>query len=431
MTIAGDRELPTNTPLWASIRAPVRRSELALRSDVDVCVVGAGISGMSAAYELALRGKRVLVLDDGPIGGGATGRSSAHLSTALDAGVASLVEERGLLAATLAVESHEAAIDRIELISAGEQFECDFERVDGYLIRGEQDDTDRLRNELRALERVGAKVATCAQAPILGFDSGACVRFARQAVFHPMRYLVGLTRAIENNGGRIVTGVRVTEIQDGERPLLRTDDGRQVRCSLAVVATNRPASSLVGASFKRAASRTYCLAFIAPEALVAPALFWDTDRPYHYLRVAPSVRRDGSEVLIAGGEDHASTSHELVEGHFDALERWTRRRFPMCREVFARWTGEVTEPVDGLAYIGLVPNKERVMVISGDSGHGLTHGVIGGMLAHAVYNHQSHPWLDIYAPARGLNRSSGVFGVLADRVTRPSPQSSGSPSRAR
>lgn len=264
---------------------------------------------------------------------------------------------------------------------------------------------------MRALERVGAKVSSCPQAPILGFNSGACIRFSRQAVFHPMRYLVGLTRAIENNGSRIVTGVRVADIQDGERPLIRTDDGRQVRCSLAVVATNRPATALIGASFQQTASRTYCLAFVAPEALVAPALFWDTDRPYHYLRVAPSVRRDGSEVLIAGGEDHPSGSRELAEGRFDALERWTRERFPMCREVLARWTGEVTEPVDGLAYIGLVPGRERVMVISGDSGHGLTHGVIGGMLAHSVFNRQSHPWLDIYAPVRGAHASSGVYGL--------------------
>lgn len=429
MATASDRSLPSNTPLWAAIRAPVRRSELPPRSEVDVCVIGAGMAGMSAAYELSLRGKRVLVVDDGPIGAGATSRSSAHLSSMLPAGVSTLVEERGLLAATLAVESHEAAIDRVELISAGEQFDCDFERVDGYLIRGEQDRSSRLRDELKALERVGAHASSCPQAPILGYDSGSCIRFARQAVFHPMRYLIGLTRAIEFSGGRIVTGVRVAEIEDGDRPVVRTDDGRKVHCSLAIVATHRPASSLTGVALRQGASRTCCMAFVAPEALIAPALFWDTDGPSHYLRVAPSIRRDGSEVLIAGGEDHAYDARELVEGHFDALERWTRERFPMCREVLARWTGEVNEPVGGLAYIGLAPGRERIMVISGDASHGLTHGVIGGMLAPAVYNGQSHPWLETYAPKRGVRAHADDI-VASSRPSWTGSRSTGVPSGA-
>ena len=103
-------------------------------TQADVCIVGAGIAGMSAAYMLARAGKRVLVLDDGPIGGGETSHTTAHLSNAFDDRYYEVERILGADAARLVADSHSRAIDEIERIVRAENIACQFERVDGYLF---------------------------------------------------------------------------------------------------------------------------------------------------------------------------------------------------------------------------------------------------------------------------------------------------------
>src|SRR6476661_3266580 len=100
----------------------------------NVCIVGAGIAGMTTAYQLARAGRAVIVIDDGQIGGGETGRTTAHLTAALDDRYYGIEKLHGLDGARLAAESHTAAITRIESIASLEDIDCDFERLDGYLF---------------------------------------------------------------------------------------------------------------------------------------------------------------------------------------------------------------------------------------------------------------------------------------------------------
>jgi glycine/D-amino acid oxidase-like deaminating enzyme len=96
-------EMPGAPPLSRDVRA-------------DVCVVGAGIAGLTTAYMLAKASRSVVVLDDGPLAGGETCRTTAHLATALDHRFLELERLHGENGARLAAESHRAAIDRVESI---------------------------------------------------------------------------------------------------------------------------------------------------------------------------------------------------------------------------------------------------------------------------------------------------------------------------
>lgn len=112
--------------------------------ETDVCVIGAGIVGLTTAYLLVQDDKSVVVLDDGPVAGGATGRTSAHLSTALDDHYYEIERLHGTDGARLAAQSHKVAIDTIESIISSENIDCDFSRVDGYLFAA----PDRPQHEL-------------------------------------------------------------------------------------------------------------------------------------------------------------------------------------------------------------------------------------------------------------------------------------------
>ena len=179
----------TVSPWFPTVEMP---STAALNQDisVDVCVVGAGISGLTAAYLLAREGKKVVVLDDGPIGAGETGRTTAHIVNALDDRYYELERLHGTRGIRLAAESHTAAIDKVEEIVGNEKIDCDFTRLDGYLYEPKNGDVKDLERERDACVRAGLKVEMVPRAPA-PFDTGPALKFPRQAQFHPLKYLRG------------------------------------------------------------------------------------------------------------------------------------------------------------------------------------------------------------------------------------------------
>jgi hypothetical protein len=99
-------ELPPTSALTSNIAA-------------DVCIVGAGISGLTTAYLLSREGLKVVVIDDGPLCGGDTGRTTAHLANEIDDSYQEIESLHGREGARLAAESHTAAIDLIERLATG------------------------------------------------------------------------------------------------------------------------------------------------------------------------------------------------------------------------------------------------------------------------------------------------------------------------
>jgi glycine/D-amino acid oxidase-like deaminating enzyme/nitrite reductase/ring-hydroxylating ferredoxin subunit len=385
--------------IWMATAEESQSAPLSENVDADVCIVGAGIAGMTTAYFLARAGKAVIVLDDGRIGGGMTERTTAHLSNAIDDRYFEIEHLHGEKGALLAAESHTVAIDRIEAIVAAEGIDCDFERLDGYLFVPPGDSKDLLERELKAAHRAGLpNVEQVGRAPIAGFDTGICLRFPEQAQFHPLKYLAGLKRAIERDGGRIFTGTHAGKIVGGVNARVETSSGFAVTADAIVIATNTPINDIVTIHTKQASYTTYVIGARIPRGSVTRALYWDTADPYHYVRVQSS---DEYDLLLVGGEDHKSGQADDGEQRYAHLEAWARERFPMIERIEMHWSGQVMEPVDGLAFIGRNPgDKQNVYIITGDSGMGMTHGTIGGILITDLIVGVASPWESLYDPSR-------------------------------
>jgi glycine/D-amino acid oxidase-like deaminating enzyme len=203
---------------------------------------------------------------------------------------------------------------------------------------------------LEAAHRAGlTDIEIVARAPIESYDTDTALRFPRQAQFHPLKYLAGLAHAIKRDGGRIYTQTHASKIEGGDTALIETSHACVVTVDSVVVATNIPVNDLFAIHTKQSVYLTYVIGARVPSGSAARALFWDTPLPYHYIRVESA---DGYDVLISGGEDHKSGQKDDANVRFAALERWTRTRFPMMTEIEFRWSGEVMEPIDGLAFIG-------------------------------------------------------------------------------
>jgi glycine/D-amino acid oxidase-like deaminating enzyme/nitrite reductase/ring-hydroxylating ferredoxin subunit len=405
------------TSIWIETSEPNRFPTLAADATADVCIVGAGIAGLTTAYLLARDGRSVIVLDDGRPGCGQTGVTTAHLSYQIDDSYREIVRLHGPDGAKLAYQSHRAAIDRIEAIAQLEGIDCDFQRVSGYLFPADGHGSKEIDDELDAAKAAGVTVQRLDAAPVRGFYSGACLHYPRQGQFHPLKYLDGLAAAIVRLGGRIHSGVRATAVEGGKAARVTTADGRTVTAAAAVVATNVPFNDRVAIHTKQAPYHTYVIAARVAPGAITHALYWDTADPYHYIRLHRTTNAalggdnpEPVDLLVVGGEDHKAGQAQDAGERYASLEAWMRDRFAAARELEFRWSGQVMETQDGLAFIGRNPmDADNVYVATGDSGMGMTHGTIAGILITDLIAGRPTPWADLYDPSRIRTGAAAEF----------------------
>jgi two-component sensor histidine kinase/putative methionine-R-sulfoxide reductase with GAF domain len=159
----------------------------------------------------------------------------------------------------------------------------------------------------------------------------------------------------------------------------------------------RSATCLICTASKRP-YRTYVLAMLVPRDTIEDALYWDTLDPYHYVRLTRGP--DKTDYLLVGGTDHKSGEADDAEVRYEALEAWMRARLPKLGRTTHRWSGQVLDPIDYAAFSGRNPGNEHVFVHTGDSGQGLTHGVLGSLLISRLIASGNADWEEFYAPAR-------------------------------
>jgi glycine/D-amino acid oxidase-like deaminating enzyme/nitrite reductase/ring-hydroxylating ferredoxin subunit len=383
--------------------------------NTEVVIVGAGIAGLSVAYNLVKAGIKVVVLDDGKIGSGETGRTTAHLVNAIDDRYSEIEKTFGEETSRLTASSHTAAISFIEHTVKTESIDCDFLRLDGYLFLHPSDKIKTLKNEFEATRRAGIATELLAAVPGMVSHQGPCLRFPYQAQFHPMKYIIGLCNAIVRGGGHIFCETHVSNItKDGVEAGMYRVTARDI-----VVATNSPVNDRVTMHTKQHPYRTYVIAAEIPKGSLPNSLWWDTGdqnsrwvaKPYHYVRTQPF--NDTADLLIIGGEDHktgqADSENIREELRYLNLEQWAREHFPMIRNIAYTWSGQVMEPVDMLGFIGRNPGDENIFISTGDSGNGMTHGTIAGMLIADLIQGKPNPWEKIYDPSRITLSTAGDF----------------------
>lgn len=365
----------------------------------DVCIVGGGMAGISAAYMLAREGVSVVVLEDGELGSGETGRTTAHLANAIDDRYTTIERLHGEKGAQLAAASHTAAIQRIEQTIQDERIDCDWSRVPGYLVLSPGQELRVLREEMAAAHRAGLTDVTLLDTTPVASIGQPCLRFPEQGQFHPLKYLRGLADAVTKRGGHIYTQTHATTIEGGAIARVRTTSGEVVTATSLIVATNTPVNDWVTMHTKQAAYRTYVVGLRIPRHSIPNGLYWDTDDPYHYVRLQPFDQTD--DLLLVGGEDHKTGQADDAVNRYARLVAWAHTWFPQAGSFIHSWSGQIVESIDGLAFIGRNPGDHpNVYIATGDSGMGMTHGTIAGILLTDLIRGCKNPWADLYDPAR-------------------------------
>ncbi|WP_420474904.1 FAD-dependent oxidoreductase [Noviherbaspirillum sp. ST9] len=403
-----------SSSIWMATATVPEFPPLAADVETDVCVVGAGIAGLTTAYLLTRQGRSVTVIDAMGVGAGETGRTTAHFFPP-DEWYVDIEDGFGEQTAKRIADSFSQAIAQVESIIGLEKIDCEFERLSGYLYALPDNGFKDVHKEFDAALRAGADVELIDRVPGLSFDTGPCVHYRNQAQFHPLKYLSGLAEAITRAGGRIYGGTRALDVSGNNDLQEITTTNGKVRAKAVVIATNTPFNDRVVMHTKQAGYRTYVVALRVPKNSVPRILLWDTGDPYYYIRLETPDPAADYDILVVGGADHKVGQDTHPEHRYDEIERWVRERFPMAQAVEYRWSGEVMEPSDGPAYLGRNPMDDRnVYVITGDSGNGMTHATIGAMLVTDLIMGRENPWQSVYDPARKVKH--GMTDFIAEQA---------------
>ncbi|MES2757633.1 MAG: FAD-dependent oxidoreductase [Pseudomonadota bacterium] len=396
----------STTPIWRDTASMPAFPPLEGDTRADVCVIGAGIAGLTTAYMLLREGKSVVVIDSVGIGAGETGRSTAHMFPP-DERFSELERGFGAAKAALVADSYRRATDCVESIIRVEHIDCEFERLDGYLFNPHGQWDAVLESEYAVTSRFGLDVRRFERVPGLPFDTGPCLRFSRQAQLHPLKYLAGLARAIVHLGGRIHDHTRALDVSgDAATQTVRCEHG-SIEAAAVVIATNVP---FIDRFVKHGMQpyRSYVLGLRVPKDALPRALLWDTGKPYYYVRLASARAGANYELLVVGGQDHHDAQAPRAQQRYDEIEAWARARFPTAGQVEYRWSGLVIEPGDGIALLGRNPLDEgNVFIITGDSGNGMTHCTAGAILVTDQILGRSNRWSELYAPDRAPFHGAG------------------------
>jgi glycine/D-amino acid oxidase-like deaminating enzyme/nitrite reductase/ring-hydroxylating ferredoxin subunit len=392
---------------WMSTKVMEDAPSLSRSESTEIVIVGSGIAGMSVAYELVKAGKDVVILDRGPIGKGMTSRTTAHLTAQCDDGFHEMIGRRGEELARSWYESQAASIDRIETNQRELHIDCDFRRLEGYLFQAPETEPEMLDREYEATKKVGMPVFQEKGVPFGGQAATPTLRYPNQATFHPLKYLAGIAAAIRKAGGRFYAETTVERVEeDANGVQVTTTAGHVIGAKQAVVATNSPINDRYAIHTKQAPYRTYAMAFSIAHDRLPDGLYWDTFDPYHYVRLQPG---GGSDILIVGGEDHKTGEADDAERRFTRLEAWMRSLLPDLGRELHRWSGQIQDTIDFAGFIGRNPGSKRSYVVTGDSGQGMTHGSVAGILISDLILKGDSPWIAVYDPSRKPLKAAGTY----------------------
>jgi glycine/D-amino acid oxidase-like deaminating enzyme/nitrite reductase/ring-hydroxylating ferredoxin subunit len=380
---------------------------------VDVAIVGGGITGITAALLLQRAGRRCAVVEARRIGKGETGKSTSHLTTALDVPYHTLISRFGMDGARLAAAAQRAAIERVAKLGDELKIACDFHRVPGFLYAERPRDVADLEREADAVARLGLEAVLVSHVP-LPFPVVRGLRFDNQAVMHPRIYLQALAAAYTAGGGAVYEETQVVAIDEGDLCRVISDRG-VVTARAVIVAAHVPIVNRVLLHAKLAAYRSYVVS-VESAGNEPDAIFWDMAEPYHYIR---KLRLGERQLLIVGGEDHKVGDLEDTTLPFARLESYVRTRFGRAPEATDyRWSGQIVVSADGLPYVGRNSLSSRVYVATGYGGNGITQGTLAAMVLADEVCELPNPFAELLHATR-IKPIASAKAVVSENVDFP------------
>ncbi|RNC29017.1 MAG: Gamma-glutamylputrescine oxidoreductase [Candidatus Dichloromethanomonas elyunquensis] len=375
---------------------------------VDIAIIGGGITGISTAYFLNQHGVKAAILEADRILQGTTGHTTAKITSQHGLIYSKIKEQMSQEMAQQYADANQAAIQMINAIARENHIECDYVPQSAYDYTLLDKYMDKISQEVSVASSLGIKATYLEEIP-LPFSVKAAVRFDEQAQFHPRKFLLPLVQKIAENGCQIYEQSRIVNIEKNNRYTLQTNHGNKVTAEKLIIASHYPCYNKSGLYFTKIyLERSYVAAIRAKEQYPG-GMYITAEEPGRSLR---SQTSDHGELILVGGEHHKTGQGEDTIKHYEALMDFANEHFTV-EDIPYRWSAQDCMTLDDIPYVGQFTSKTPNMYIATGYGKwGMTNSIASAMILRDLIIKRFSPWQDVYNPSRQATAASAKTFII-------------------
>ncbi|MGQ3478716.1 FAD-dependent oxidoreductase [Paenibacillus sp. TY11] len=370
--------------------------KLSQDTQVDVVIVGAGITGITTAYLLTKKGLKVAVVDAGQILNGTTGHTTAKITAQHDLIYSEFLSHFGKEKTRLYYEANHEALQFIKQIVDEHNIDCQFSEEDAYVYTCSDTYVEKIASEYKAYEELGISGSYVEKTP-LPFSTKAAIIMKKQAQFNPVPFLKYLAGEVLRQGGEIYEQTTVVGVEKGNPAIIKTREGIKITCSHVVSSSHFPFNDPSGLYFARLhAERSYVLA-VKTDKSYPGGMYLSAENPKRSLR---SVIVNGKPMVIVGGESHKTGQGICTFQYYEALEKFAAETFGL-REVAYRWSAQDLSTLDKLPYIGQeLSGNSNILVATGYRKWGMSTSIVAALLNANLITGEGSRYQELFSPSR-------------------------------
>lgn len=355
--------------LWLTEKKNNSKFEsLSKNINTDVCIIGAGIFGMTCGYYLSKAGLNVSIIEKNEIGHKTTGHTTAKITSQHGLFYTYLVETYGEGFAKDYLSANQEAIENIKNIIDDKKINCDFERQSNFVYTTNPNEVAQIKKEVDVLNALGfpANFVTKTGLP---FDVAGAVQFKNQAQFNPIKYLNGLTKCISKNNGEIFTNTTVTDVKKiGDNFYIFTPNN-VITSKYVILASHYPFVNFPGIYFFKMYQASSYVIGVDVKKTINNGMYITASDPTFSFRTA---NYNGKKILLLGGCGHKTGTPAPYEDTYGTLENYAKQLYPNC-EILFRWDTRDCITLDKIPYIGRFSNvMDNIYVGTGFNKWGMT-----------------------------------------------------------
>ncbi|MEC1376401.1 FAD-dependent oxidoreductase [Heyndrickxia oleronia] len=383
-------------PIWKQGMDIPGYSELLEDIEVDVAIVGGGITGITTGYLLTKEGLKVAIIEAGELLNGTTGHTTAKVTAQHGLIYDELIQNLGKEQARLYYEASTEAIQFIKETIKEHGIECDFSEEDAYIFTNSDEYIPKLKTEEQAYKELGINGELVEQLPI-DYSVKAALVMRSQAQFHPIKYLKPLIEYIQQSGGLIFEHTTATDVDYAEYPIVITRGGPKVKCKYVCACSHFPFYDGLGFYPTRMyAERSYLIA-VKTEKDPPPGMYINAEQPTRSFR---RMNYQGENVLLVGGENHKTGQGIPTIQHYEAIEEYAQTTFGI-KDFLFRWSAQDLTTLDKVPYIGrITSNHDRILVATGFRKWGMTNSTVSALLIRDIIREKENRFEKLFSPSR-------------------------------
>lgn len=364
--------------------------------EADVVIVGGGITGITAAYLLTQKGKKVALLEADRILNGVTGHTTAKITAQHGLIYDELIQHMGKSKARLYYEANTEALEFIKETANEQDIDCDLIDQDAYMYATSEQYASKLAKEYQAYQKLNIDGEFTEDFPF-NIKIHHALSMKNQAQFHPVKYLSHLARLITEKGGQIYEGTTAVDVNNGGKATVITSDGNRARADYVLACSHYPFYDGLGFYFTRMyADRSYIVA-VKTDKEYPGGMYISVDKPVRSLR---SANINGENIILIAGESHKTGQGEDTLKHYEALEKFGERLFGDTKIIY-RWSAQDLVTVDKVPYVGrLTSGQPNVLVATGYRKWGMTNGTAAALILSDMVSGEENRYEDVFSPSR-------------------------------